>query len=52
MTFSVTCQFSDDPGTSGNIGSEAVARAAPDGYTFLVWANASLAINPVLQKNL
>lgn len=40
------------PGASGNIGSEAVARAAADGYTFLVSANASLAINPALQKNL
>jgi tripartite-type tricarboxylate transporter receptor subunit TctC len=40
------------PGASGNIGSEAVARSAPDGYTFLVSANAALAINPALQKNL
>jgi tripartite-type tricarboxylate transporter receptor subunit TctC len=39
------------PGASGNIGSEAVARSAPDGYTFLVSANAALAINPALQKN-
>lgn len=39
------------PGASGNIGSQGVARAAPDGYTFLVSANAALAINPVLQKN-
>ncbi len=39
------------PGASGNIGSEAVARAAPDGYTFLVSANAALAINPALIKN-
>jgi tripartite-type tricarboxylate transporter receptor subunit TctC len=40
------------PGASGNIGSEAVARAAPHGYTFLVSANAALAINPALQKNM
>ena len=40
------------PGASGNIGTDAVAHAAPDGYTFLVSANASLAINPVLQKSL
>src|SRR6478735_1610605 len=36
------------PGASGNIGSQAVASATPDGYTFLVAANASIAINPFL----
>jgi tripartite-type tricarboxylate transporter receptor subunit TctC len=40
------------PGASGNIGAEAVAKAAPDGYTFLVSANPALAINPSLYKNL
>ena len=40
------------PGASGNIGAEAVAKAAPDGYTFLVSANPALAINPSLFKNL
>ena len=39
------------PGASGMIGADMVARAAPDGYTFL--ANASLhVINPYLYKSM
>src|SRR3954468_18124364 len=40
------------PGASGNIGAAAVAKAAPDGYTFLVSANPSLSVNPSLYRNL
>jgi len=40
------------PGASGNIGAEIAARAAPDGYTFLVSANPALVINPSLYRNL
>ena len=40
------------PGAGGNIGVEAVAKSPPDGYTFLVSANAQIAINPSLYKNL
>jgi len=40
------------PGAAGNIGAEIAARAAPDGYTFLVSANPAIAINPSLYKNL
>ena len=40
------------PGASGNIGAAAAAKAAPDGYTFLVSANPSLSVNPSLYKNL
>jgi len=38
------------PGAAGNIGAELVAKASPDGYTFLVAANNILAINPSLYE--
>ena len=37
------------PGAAGNIGMEAVARAAPDGYTFL-YGNTALVTNPFTYK--
>jgi tripartite-type tricarboxylate transporter receptor subunit TctC len=40
------------PGASGNVGAQVVASAPRDGYTFLVAANASIAINPVLFSKL
>src|SRR3954467_5571736 len=40
------------PGASGNIGAAAAAKAAPDGYTFLVSANPALSVNPALYKDL
>jgi tripartite-type tricarboxylate transporter receptor subunit TctC len=40
------------PGASGNIGAAAVAKAAPDGHTFLVSANPALSVNPSLYRNL
>ncbi|HEY6721480.1 MAG TPA: tripartite tricarboxylate transporter substrate binding protein [Burkholderiales bacterium] len=40
------------PGASGNIGAEAAAKSAPDGYTFLISANPAIAVNPSLYKNL
>ena len=36
------------PGAGGNIGAGAVAKAAPDGYTILMGAVATHAINPAL----
>jgi tripartite-type tricarboxylate transporter receptor subunit TctC len=39
-------------GASGNIGTEAAAKAKPDGYTFLVGSPGSMAINPYLFKKL
>ena len=34
------------PGAGGNIGLDAVAKAAPDGYTIGLGQTANLAINP------
>jgi len=40
------------PGGGGNIGAEIVARAAPDGYTYLVSSSPALVVNPSLYQNL
>ncbi|HKQ29459.1 MAG TPA: tripartite tricarboxylate transporter substrate binding protein [Burkholderiales bacterium] len=39
-------------GAGGNIGTDAVAKAAPDGYTLLVAINGPVAINKYLYKSL
>lgn len=40
------------PGAAGNIGISAVAKAAPDGYTWLFVPQGNITINATLMKNL
>jgi len=40
------------PGAGGNLGVDAVAKAAPDGYTLVMGQTSNLAINPSLYKKL
>ena len=40
------------PGAGGNIGADAVAKAVPDGYTILMGALSTHAVNPSLYPNM
>jgi len=46
--FNVAVVIDNRPGASGNIGTEAVSKAAPDGYTLLMQASTHVT-NPALQ---
>ena len=43
-----TIVIDNRPGAGGNIGLEAAAKAAPDGYTIAIGQTSNLAINPAL----
>lgn len=40
------------PGAAGNLGSDLVAKAAPDGYTLLATLSTTLTVNPSLYKTM
>jgi tripartite-type tricarboxylate transporter receptor subunit TctC len=40
------------PGAGGNLGSEAVAKAAPDGYTLLAVLSTTLTVNPAIYRKM
>ena len=48
--FGQTFVIENRPGAGGALGAEAVARAAPDGYTLFSAATPQIAITPALQK--
>jgi tripartite-type tricarboxylate transporter receptor subunit TctC len=48
--FGQTFVIENRPGAGGALGAEAVARAAPDGYTLFAGATPQIAITPALQK--
>ena len=47
-----TVVIDNRPGAGGNIGVDATAKAAPDGYTIVMGQTSNLAINPTLFKDL
>src|SRR4029453_3791150 len=49
--FRQTVTVDNRGGGGGNIGTRAVAKAAPDGYTLLLGHSGSMAINPHLYSN-
>lgn len=50
--FRQTFVVDNKPGAGGNLGTELAARAAPDGYTFIVDSVGPIAVNPTLYKKL
>jgi len=52
QTFGQPVVVENKPGAGGNIGVDAVAKAAPDGYTLVLGQTSNLAINPTLYPRL
>lgn len=52
QTFGVPVIVENKPGAAGNIGTDHIAKSAPDGYTLGIAPNQTVAVNPVLYKNL
>lgn len=48
QTIGYTFVIDNRPGSGGNLGVDAAAKAAPDGYTFVMGQTSNLAINPSL----
>ncbi len=51
-TSGYTVVVENKPGSGGNLGVDSVAKAQPDGYTFVVGQTSNLAINPSLYAKL
>jgi len=47
-----TIVVENKPGSGGNIGMDAVAKAAPDGYTIGLGQSSNLTVNPALYKQM
>src|ERR1700730_892353 len=47
-SFKQTFVVENKPGANGGIGSDFVAKSAPDGYTLLAVASGPIVVNPVL----
>ena len=47
-----TFVIENKPGSGGNLGVDAAAKAPPDGYTFVLGQTSNLAINPTLYAKL
>ena len=51
-TAGYTFVVDNKPGSGGNLGVDATAKSAPDGYTFVMGQTSNLAINPTLYPKL
>jgi tripartite-type tricarboxylate transporter receptor subunit TctC len=52
VRWKVPVVIENHPGAAGNLGTDIVSRATPDGYTLLASSNGPISINPTLFTNL